>query len=262
MMGATVIVQAGSGPSALADRELVYLGDRSALACGLERARHIPGVDMVVCAVPDDRDHDLIAEEACDCAVMVVRGPAADPLGLVAQAAREAGASIVVRLTSQCPVIDPVIAGGVLALLTDARADYASNTMPARFPHGLDCEAFSALLLDEADRKADTLAERRSVTGWMRRNPDLTRANLTGPGGGLEHLRWMLETPEDAAFLQAMFAELGDKALTATAAEMAALCLRRPDLSELNADRVDYARLVSPERASVETRPMRFPFAA
>ncbi|WP_440959354.1 glycosyltransferase family protein [Oceanicaulis sp. LC35] len=261
-MGATVIVQAGGGLSALPDRELVSLGGRTALSCTLERARRIPGAELVVCAVPDDREHDLVAEEAADCAVMVVRGPAADPLGLVSQAAREAGADTVVRITSQCPVIDPIIAGGVLGLLTDANADYASNTMPAKFPHGLDCEAFSALLLDEADRKADTLAERRSVTGWMRRHPGLTRANLTGPGGGLEHLRWTLETPEDAAFLQALFSELGSKALTATAAEMAALCLRRPDLSELNADRVDYARLVSPERASVETRPMRFPFAA
>ena len=261
-MGATVIVQAGSGLNALPDRELVFLGGRSALACTLERARRIPGAELVVCAVPDDREQDLIAEEAADCAVMVVRGPAADPLGLVSQAAREAGADIVVRITSQCPLIDPVISGGVLALLTDANADYASNTMPARFPHGLDCEAFSSALLDEADRNADTLAERRSVTGWMRRHHGLTRANLTGPGGGLEHLRWMLETPEDAVFLQALFEELGAKAITASAAEMAALCLRRPDLSELNADRVDYARLVSPERASVETRPMRFPFAA
>ena len=261
-MGATVIVQAGSGLNALPDRELVFLGGRSALACTLERARRIPGAELVVCAVPDDREQDLIAEEAADCAVMVVRGPAADPLGLVSQAAREAGADIVVRITSQCPLIDPVISGGVLALLTDANADYASNTMPARFPHGLDCEAFSSALLDEADRNADTLAERRSVTGWMRRHHGLTRANLTGPGGGLEHLRWMLETPEDAVFLQALFDELGAKAITASAAEMAALCLRRPDLSELNADRVDYARLVSPERASVETRPMRFPFAA
>jgi len=261
-MGATVIVQAGGGLNALPDRELIFLGERSALGHVLERARRIPGADMVVCAVPDDRELDLVAEEAADCAVMVVRGPAADPLGLMAQAAREAGAETVVRVTSQCPVIDPVIAGGVLGLLTDAKADYASNTMPARFPHGLDCEAFPALLLDEADRKADTLAERRSVTGWMRRHPGLTRANLTGPGGGLEHLRWMLETPEDAAFLQALFDALGAKAASATAAEMAALCLRRPDLSEMNADRVDYARLVSPERASVETRPMRFPFAA
>lgn len=261
-MGATVIVQAGSGLNALPDRELVFLGHQSALACILERARRIPGADLVVCAVPDDRGHDLIAEEAADCAVMVVRGPAADPLGLVSQAAREAGAQTVVRITSQCPLLDPVIAGGVLALLVDASADYASNTMPARFPHGLDCEAFSALLLEQADRHADTLAERRSVTGWMRRHHGLTRANLTGPGGGLEHLRWMLETPEDVVFLQALFDELGAKALTASAAELAALCLRRPDLSELNADRVDYARLVSPERASVETRPMRFPFAA
>lgn len=261
-MGATVIVQAGCGLNALPDRELVFLGDRTALACTLERAKRIPGAELVVCAVPSDRDYDLIAEEAADCAVMVVRGASSDPLGLVAQAAREAGASTVVRITSQCPLVDPVISGGVLALLADASADYASNTMPARFPHGLDCEAFSALLLDEADRKADTLAERRSVTGWMRRHAGLTRANLTGPGAGLEHLRWMLETPEDAVFLRALFAELGAKALTASAAEIAALCLRRPDLSELNADRVDYARLVSPERASVETRPMRFPFAA
>jgi len=261
-MSATVIVQAVGGSGLLIDRELVCLGAHSALSLCLDRAKRIPGTDLVVCAVPDDPAHDLIAEEAADCAVMVVRGPVSDPLGLVAQAAREAGGERLMRITTTCPLIDPSIAGGVLALLNDVKADYASNTMPARFPHGLDCEAFFAPLLDEADRQADTLAERRSVTGWMRRHPNLTRANFTGPGGGLEHLRWMLETPEDLALMTALFDELGSKAAEITAAELAALCLRRPDLSEINADRVDYARLVSPDRASVETRPMRFPFAA
>jgi len=260
-MGATVVVQVG-GASAIAERELVSLGGQSALSLCLSRSRNIPGTELMVCAVPDAPEYDLVAEEASDLAVMVVRGPSADPLGLMAQAVREAGAETVVRVTSACPLIDPIIAGGVLALLTDARADYASNTMPARFPHGLDCEAFHATWIDEADRKADTLAERRSVTGWLRRHANLTRANLTGPGGGIEHLRWLLETPEDVAFLTAVFEALGPKAAQVTAAELAGLCLRRPDLAEINADRVDYARLVTAERASVETRPMRFPFAA
>ena len=261
-MSVVVIVQAGGGRGALADREMAFLGPHTALECALSRSRRIPGADFVACAVPEGEDFDLVAEEAADCAVMVVRGSARDPLALVAQTAREAGAETVLHLTSACPLIDPAIAGGVLALLADSKADYACNTMPARFPHGLDCEAFPMALLDEADHRADTLAERRAAGAWMRRHPGLTRANFTGPGGGLEHLRWQLETPEDLDLLQALFAELGPRALEVTAAELAALCLRRPDLNEINADRVDYARLASGERASVETRPMRFPFAA
>ncbi|XBQ16428.1 MAG: glycosyltransferase family protein [Oceanicaulis sp.] len=261
-MTSAVIVQARMGSTRLPGKVLEDLGAKTALARCLNRCKTIPGVDLVVCAIPDTAENDPVAEEAADNGVMVVRGDEHDVLSRYARAAREAGADTVMRITSDCPFIDPVLAGGVLSLLKDSRADYASNNAPALFPHGLDCEAFSAELLFEADRKAADPFEREHVTPWIRNHPRLSHVNLRGPGGGLERLRWTLDKPEDLAFFRAVFEAMGERAATAGAAELAGLCLRRPDIVAINAGQCDAARLSADYPATRQTRPVPLGLAA
>lgn len=262
-MVAAAIIDAPAGCPGLPERALERLGERSVLSHAIHRARRIPGVSLAIAALPEGCAPDLV-EEAAEAGAMACLGPAGDPLGRLYAAAREAGADRIVYLRAAHPFFDPALAGGVLALLTDARADFASNTMPALFPHGLDCEAFDAALLDAAQRSTLTAAERADPTLWMRRHARLCKANLAGPGGGLENLRWVLESEIDLAFFRAVFDALGAQAGDATAAEIAALCLRRPDIAALNAPLADAKRLTPPVRAGgeiVQTAPVRFMMA-
>lgn len=261
-MTTAAIVQARIGSSRLPGKVLEPLGAKSALIRCLDRCRAIESADIVVCAVPDTEADDEVAEEACDAGFMVVRGSETDVLSRYARAAREAGASTVIRITSDCPFIDPVIVERTVELFRESGADYASNSMPARFPHGLDCEVFPARHLFEAERKADTLFEREHVTPWINRHPGFVRAGLVGPGGGLERLRWTLDRREDLEFCQAVFAAMGEAAATASAAEIAALCLRRPDLVAINAMWVDENRTARPVHAEIESAPVRLGLAA
>lgn len=242
-MSAAVIVQARYGSSRLPGKVLLPLGGRPALAWVIARCARIPGIDRVVCAIPDDRASDAVAAVAQDWGAMVFRGSEDDVLARYDGAARAVGAELVMRVTSDCPLVDPGVAGAVLALLKEAGADYACNNMPPLWPHGLDCEAFRADHLALAARVADRAYDREHVTPWLRRNGDLRRVNLDGPGGGGERHRWTLDWSEDYAFFAALWDAMGERAGQASAAEIVAFLADRPAIVALNRARVDETRL-------------------
>ncbi len=257
-----VIVQARWGSTRLPGKILENIGDKPALLWCLDRCAQIPGVDAVVCAVPVGEDDDKIANMASVAGYRVTRGSQLDVLARYAKAAREVDADVVMRVTSDCPFIDPVICGQVLTLQAGAGVDYACNNMPPLLPHGLDCDAFPAALLYEAERCARDPYEREHVTPWLRNHRRLSKACLRGPGGGLERLRWTLDHAADLAFFRACVDAFGSGAEQASAAQLVALCLRRPDLVEINAAMVDQARLVDNVSAPLQTAPMALSHAA
>lgn len=258
-MVTAVIVQARIGSSRLPGKVLEPLGARSALVRCLERCARITAADEVICAVPDTPENDPVAREARSAGFRATRGGEHDVLSRYADAARACGAETVVRITSDCPFVDPVIVDQTIALFHASAADYASNSLPARFPHGLDCEVFSAKRLFEAERSARSAAEREHVTVWIQNNPAVRRAGLIGPGGGVERLRWTLDQPEDLQFCQGVFAHLGEAAADASAGVIAKLCFAEPALPAINARWHDAARLDPSRRADVQLGPVELP---
>jgi len=242
-MTLAVIVQARRGSSRLPAKVLEDIGGKTALYRCLTRCAAIPQATVVVCAVPEGPENDDVAFEAIKAGAAVVRGSEHDVLARYAKAALAVRAGLVMRVTSDCPFIDPLICGRTIEHFLETRADYGCNNLPARWPHGLDCEVFPASLLYRANDEARTPYEREHVTPWLRTHNDLKRACLLGPGHGMERLRWTLDHPEDLAFARAVFEQLGESAATVSAAELAALCLRRPDLMEGLAHRIDENRL-------------------
>jgi spore coat polysaccharide biosynthesis protein SpsF len=240
---AAVIVQARFGSTRLPGKVLRPIGGRPALASVLERCRRIPGIDVVVCAVPDDRASDPVAEVARAAGAVVFHGAEYDVLDRYDRAARCVGATTVLRVTSDCPLIDPLLCGAVLAALGDAGVDYACNNMPPLWPHGLDCEAFWAEHLARAALEAVDPYEREHVTPWLRRNSALRRVNVDGPGGGLERLRWTLDYAEDYAFFCALAAAIRKPFADATTQNVLAALAAHPELSGINCMRIDEARL-------------------
>lgn len=259
-MTLAVIVQARAASSRIPLKLLEPLGGRSALLRCMDRCREIEDVDLVIAAVADTAADDEVAEEATDAGFMVTRGPEADVLGRFARAARESDAETIVRISGHHPFIDPQICTRVVHLLTDTHADFACNNMPMKFPDGLQCEVFPAGILHEADRNATREFDRTSVTGWIRAHPKMRRVALTGPGNGMEHLRWALEEPQDLEFCSAIYAEMGEKAATMNAAELAALCLRRPDITGLNSELAQPEEVVG--QAEFSTPPVPLHVAA
>lgn len=233
-MTAAVIVQARMGSTRLPGKILKDLGGLPALAQCLRRCQAIPGIDRVVCAIPEGEDEAPVVAEAERCGALVVRGPSDDVLKRYALAARAAGADIVMRVTSDCPLIDPDLCGRLLTKLRDEGLDFVCNNTPPSWPHGLDAEVFTRALLDEADRTATEAFDREHVTPWMRKAPHVTRGNLARDGDDLsERCRWTLDYPEDYAFLAALFARLPAEVVSTDA--VLAVLAAHPELAEINA---------------------------
>ncbi len=203
-----VIVQARIGSTRLPGKVLLDLGGKSVLAHVLERAAAIGGADLVCCAVPDTPENDPVAALAARLGAVVVRGSENDVLDRYYEAAVATQADIVVRVTSDCPLLDPALGAQVLAAVARDGYDYATNDMPPLWPQGLDVEAFSFAWLERAARQARLPSEREHVTQFIRNHPDVRLYNAEGPGGAIADHRWTLDTEADLRFLRAVVARL------------------------------------------------------
>lgn len=231
------IIQARMGSTRLRGKVLEYMGGAPVLAHVIRRCEAIPGIDDVVCATVPGLDGDDIAELAVSLGAAVFRGPETDVLARYHGAAHVSGADVVLRITSDCPLIDPQLCAAVLRLRIDENADYAANNMPPSWPHGLDCEAFTIEALDQAMARATEPYDREHVTPWIRRNEAFRRVNLEGPGGALAIQRWTLDYPEDLVFLRAVIELLPPNSTLIGWREIAGIVDRHPDLVLINESR-------------------------
>jgi len=207
-MRVAVIIQARMGSTRLPGKVLMDLGGRTVLARVIERALAIPGSDVVVCAVPEGVADDPVAEEAQKAGAVVTRGSRDDVLDRYWRAAQAVGAEAVMRITSDCPLIDPEVCGQLIALWTASGADYGCINDPPTWPHGLECEIFSFAWLDRAAREAQKPSEREHVSPFVRGHPEAKQINMPGPGPETVRHRWTLDHADDLAFLRALWPRL------------------------------------------------------
>lgn len=225
------------GSSRLPGKIAKDVGGRTVLDEVLRRCRAIKGVDVVVCATTTHPDDDNVVVAAERAGAIAVRGSVHDVLARYTLAATTVGADIVMRVTSDCPLIDPEVCGDVLTLLAEKRLDYACNNMPPCFPHGLDCEAFTFDALSRADREARDDYDREHVTPWLRRHPDLKRGAVEISDLQVKDHRWTLDFPEDFEFFKAVFEKLPAPPALPNWREVLRLLDLHPEITVLNAVR-------------------------
>jgi len=229
------IVQARTGSTRLPRKILEKIGGRLVLERVLERAKAIPGIDTVCCATTTEPADEEIAALAESLGAHVFRGSESDVLERYYRAALELEAETVLRVTSDCPLIDPALCGEVLAPVVAGEADFAVNNMPPSWPHGLDCEAFSFSLLKRAADEATDPLEREHVGLFMRRATDIRKVNIPAPGTGMEKHRWTLDTKEDLLFMKAIFDRLEEGEAHWSYGAPLALVEADPALAAINA---------------------------
>jgi len=199
-MKVVALVQARAGSKRLPGKVLADVGGIPLLAHSLRRARAAQRIDEVVLATTElVRDAPVAAVAATE-GVAVHRGSEDDVLRRMLDAARAAEADAVVRLTADCPLLDPGVIDHVVAALVDEqpRVDYASNVLDRTYPKGLDCEALWTSTLARIDELAVSPEAREHVT-WFAYcgRPDLFELrSVTGApdGSGLD---WSVDTADD-----------------------------------------------------------------
>jgi len=193
------------GSTRLPGKVMKSLRGRTVLDHVLTRCRAVAGADVVVCATTTGPEDDVVAAAAGALGCEVFRGSVRDVLGRYREAARAVGADAVLRVTSDCPLIDPAVCGEVIRHRVAHRADFCDNNSPRTFPHGLDCEVFSRELLERAAADAVWAYDREHVSPWMRRQPDVARVTLHNDEPASADCRWTLDHADDFTFLRALF---------------------------------------------------------
>ena len=234
MVRSVATIQARMGSSRIPGKVLLDLGGRPVIEWVVRAAREIVGVDEVVVATSDSiLDEEIVAWCGSNY-TRCIRGDEHDVLGRYGVAAKETRADVVLRITADCPFLDPAICGEVLGLSIRTSADLATNADPPTWPEGLSCEVVKAEALDRAVREAVKPSEREHVLPFIshRRNQFKVRS-LICPLPDLQGERWTLDTDQDYEFLSEVVERLAVDQPPSYLQVLSVLD-REPDLRRIN----------------------------
>ena len=234
-MKVVAIVQARMGSTRLPGKVLADVAGRPILERVVKRVSRAGSIDEVCVATTRSPDDDVVADLAPRIGATAFRGSADDVLSRYAGAAAATAADVCVRVTADCPLIDPGVIDRVVGVFLDSRdpVDYVSNTQARTFPRGLDVEVFGVGALTRAAAEATLPFERAHVTAFMYRNPAAFRILQVEQAEDRSAWRWTVDEPADLEFVRAVYAALGpddDFGFD----EVEALLLERPELARIN----------------------------
>jgi len=209
------IVQARMNSSRLPGKVLMDICGKPSLQRMLERVNMASSIDKVIVATTTNPSDDLIVELCERLKVDTFRGDENDVLGRFFYAAEESSAKIVIRLTADCPMIDPDVIDEVVSSFSIDKYDYLSNTIDRTYPDGLDVEVMSINALKIAHNKATNPFLREHVTPYINGSrPDLEKSHFkVGQikfSADFSHIRWTLDTYEDLQRIRSLVSNLPD----------------------------------------------------
>ncbi len=233
------VIQARMSSSRLPGKVLKDIGGKSALDWMATRVRRAELIDEVVIATTTDPSDDPIVDYCRASGISYFRGSMPDVLDRVYQAARGFEADVVVRLTGDCPFIDPHMLDNNLHTFLTAKPplDFAANRLPPPWkrtiPIGLDAEYCTFAGLETIWQQAREKHQREHVMPYFYEHPEsFNILHITHePDSG--HLRWTLDTPEDLALLRKLAAHFEGRD-DFSWLDVLALVEQRPELAEMN----------------------------
>ena len=232
-MNIIAIVQARMGSSRLPNKVFLPLEGKPVLEHVIDRLRLCKLLNGIVVATSAELNDDSVARWCEEKEVNIFRGSLNDVLDRYYGAASKIKADVIVRITADCPAIDPNIVDEVVTGFL--AGEYDAYGLSGEFPDGLDCQVFSFSAIEKAWREATLTSDREHVGPYIEK----TRPELFKQGGlrkfnGLAHHRWTLDEPCDYEFLQKVFAKLYKKERVFFAEDILALMEEEPDLMKIN----------------------------
>lgn len=232
------IVQARMSSSRLPGKVLKNIAGEPMLVHVVERARQARRVNEVVVATTTQPEDDAIEALCHERGYSIYRGSLHDVLDRFYQAALTYSADVVVRLTADCPLLDPGVVDHTVEEFFKARVDFAANRLPPPFkrtyPIGLDTEVCSFAALQKAWQEATEAHDREHVMPYLYEEPGRFKVLVVNYERDFGKLRWTVDTPEDLDLVRAVFDRLKDTP-DFTWLDVLALFEREPQLATLNA---------------------------
>ncbi len=233
------IIQARMASSRLPGKVLLDIGGEPMLVRVVERVRRAETVRAVAVATTTDASDDPVEVLCNERGYPLSRGSQFDVLDRYYQAARQMRADVVVRVTADCPVIDPGVIDRTVREFLRTGVDFAANRLPPpwkrTFPIGLDTEVVAFAALERAWKEASELHEREHVMPYFYDQDGRFRIQVIDNDQDYGALRWTVDTPEDLDLLRRIYANFDGRDDFGWL-DVLTLVQSRPDLGAINAN--------------------------
>ncbi len=238
MSKVVAVVQARMGSQRFPGKVLRPLSDATVIDWVVQRARLATSVDEVRIATSYETADDALVEHCRSHGFAAVRGSLNDVLDRIHGAAAAAGADHVVRITADCPLIDPGVIDRVVATHLARHLDFTATQLPAphrrTYPIGLDVEVATAAALDQAWSRATSQHQREHVMPYLYQEQDRFDIEVVESSVDAGDVRWTIDTPADLAAVAALVEATGAGFETPWL-ELLEVWRARPDIRAINA---------------------------
>ncbi len=231
------LVQARMGSTRLPGKVLADVAGQPMIERVLKRVQSVRGLDRVVLVTTQDSTDNLLVERVAQLrGIDIFRGSTEDVLDRYHQAALFYRVKVIVRITGDCPLVDPALIDHALSVFLKGNFDFVSTAYPVpSFPDGLDVEIFPSDVLEEAWRQARLPSEREHVTPYIWKSPQRFRLKSLVHSQNLSALRWTVDEEADLQFVRQVVHLLEKKGLQMFGMnDVLDLLKSHPELSEIN----------------------------
>ena len=229
------LLQARTSSSRLPGKVLLDILGTPMLLRQIERENLVVSIDHLVVVTSSDKSDDLLSEVLHENDIDYYRGSLNDVLDRFYQAAKLYKPEHVVRLTGDCPLVDPEVVENVIRMHIDTNADYTSNIFPATYPDGLDVEVMKFSALEIAWKESELPSEREHVTPFIRNNKERFLHSNLEYSCDLSSYRWTVDELQDFEFVKKVYEKLYKANPTFNMDDIINYLDTNPELAKLNA---------------------------
>jgi spore coat polysaccharide biosynthesis protein SpsF len=207
----SVMIQARTGSSRLPEKVLSKIENKSMIWHVINRVKKIKSVQQIALITTKEKSDKVLLDIAENEGIIGFTGDIEDVLNRHYQCAQKISADPIIRITSDCPVIDPCIIEEMLQFFLKNDFDYVSNIHPATYPDGLDVEIFSFETLEKTVLNAKLNSEREHVTPYIEKHPELFKIYNFENNTDLSQIRLTVDQKEDLELIQKIYSMFSPK---------------------------------------------------
>lgn len=212
-MNIGVIIQARMGSTRLPGKIMKKIEQKTVLEYVISSLEKSEFIQEIIIATTKNKEDDVIEDKVKKLGKKIYRGSQDNVLERYTFAARENKLDIVIRITSDCPLIDVNIVDSIIKEFIDKKPDYISNTIKRTYPRGMDCEVFSINALERAYRDAESESDKEHVTPYIYKNPDKFKISNYCADEDNSKYRITLDVEEDFEVISFIIKEINNKML-------------------------------------------------